>query len=83
MKTINVSPKDKEVICAVMDAFPDGAGIQAIRQSIRVIDKVAACGETLDLEDADMAYLRQRFSAAKFVRADRDILGLFERIETA
>ena len=83
MKTLSVTDTERKIIATVLDNFAEGAGIQAIRSAIKLIDKVEAAGDELQLEDSEHAFLMQRFNATRFVRADRNVIGLFEKLERA
>ena len=83
VKTIQVTEIERQIIATVLDNFADGAGIQAIRNAIKIIDKVESSGGNLELEDSEYAFLVQRFNATRFLRADRNVVGLFEKLEKA
>lgn len=83
MKTIKLIGDEKEILMAVLEASNQGMDIGEIRQAIKVIDVVEAADGDTDFEDADFAYLKERFLSSKFVKADRSIIALADKIETA
>jgi hypothetical protein len=83
MKSIELKQGDKEFLKIVCEQAPEGITIEQVRRSIKVLDKVEAAQETLLLEDADHQYLVSRFSQMKFIKADRGVLDLFDRLSSA
>lgn len=84
MKTIELKEHDCDFLKLICEQTPDGISIVDVRRSIRVIDAIEASdGKTLLLEDADYGHLMQRFGATKFLKADRTILDLFDRLQQA
>lgn len=83
MKTTEVDSKEKEMLKTICEQAPDGISVNEIRVAIKVMDAIDACeGTTLTLEDADHAYLVNKFSSMKFRSADRAILKLFDKLKT-
>ena len=83
MKSIEMKQNDKDFLKIVCEQSPEGITIEQVRHAIRVLDKIELAEETLLLEDADHAYLILKFSQMKFVRADRSVLDLFDRLSNA
>lgn len=83
MKSIELKQGDKEFLQIICEQAPEGITIEQVRRSIKVLDKVEAAEDTLLLEDADHQYLVSRFSQMKFIKADRGVLDLFDRLSGA
>jgi hypothetical protein len=83
MKSFELKQDEKELLKLICEQAPEGITISDVRRSIKLLDRIDAAGDTLALEDADHQYLMQRFSGMKFVKADRAVLGLFDRISEA
>ena len=48
----------------------EGATIEEVRKSIRVLDALEEAGEVLEIEDADFAYLLHRVNSARFTASN-------------
>lgn len=84
MKTIALTgPGDKDILSGILTHAAEGMDIKGFRSALKILDKVEAADTTLALEDAEHDFLLMRFRATKFVRADRALVSLYERLETA
>jgi hypothetical protein len=83
MKTIQLKQNDKELLKIICEQAPDGITIADVRRAIKLIDKIDAAGSTVALEDAEHQYLTAKFEGMKFVKADRTVLDLFDRLASA
>lgn len=83
MKNIELKKGDKEILKVICEQSAEGMSITDVRRSIKVMDALDTAGDLLDLEDADHQYLKVKFEVTKFVKADRSILDLFDRIVAA
>jgi hypothetical protein len=83
MKTFELKQGDKDLLKVICEQSPEGVTIADVRRAIKLIDAIDAADNVLSLEDADHLYLRVKFEGMKFVKADRGILDLFDRIATA
>jgi len=64
-------------------ASPQGATLDEMRRSIRVLDAVEALegsAKVLELEDADFEYMKQRVLATKWPVIDRALLQFVEDV---
>jgi hypothetical protein len=60
-----------------------GADIDEVRRSIHILDALDACkGDTLQLEDADFEYMKQRIQEANWPVIDRWVLAFVEDVTT-
>lgn len=82
MRHIELKPNDKDIMNAVLSISNEGMTIGDIRTSIKLMDKIEAATDVLDLEPAEHAFMVARFAATKFTRIDRSIVDLFDRLET-
>jgi len=90
MKSITLKAGEKDLLKLICEQSPDGVTIEQVRSAIRVMDKIDAmeadsglCTDILLLEDSDHQFLVGKFSTMKFVKADRGILDLFDRLSKA
>jgi hypothetical protein len=76
---------DKIILRAVAEQSSDPRGMDYahVRRSIRLLDALDAADRTLELEDADHAYLVERLASFRWARADRRIVDLVERVKAA
>lgn len=81
MKTIQLSPGDKEVLKAICENAAEGFTVSEIRIAIKTIDAIEASTDTLVLDDAYHQYLVTRFNATKFLKADKAVLALYDKIQ--
>lgn len=85
MKTMQVTEEEKSSLKTLMENAPNNRplSIAEVRQSIKLIDVIESTESELNLEDADHAFLLERFKAMQFIRADRSVLALFDKVEKA
>jgi hypothetical protein len=60
-----------------------GATIEEIRQSVRVLDALDAANGTLELEDADYEHLKQKTLAMPWNVIDRRLVQLVDEVLSA
>ena len=88
LKTLGPAPEIdyasvlKEVIRRPLNPA-QGASIDEMRQSIRVLDKLEAANGTLELEDADYQHLTQKLTQMPWNLIDRRIIQLIDDVTNA
>jgi hypothetical protein len=60
-----------------------GVHIDELRRGIRILDKLDASTDTLELEDADYDHLRQKIEAMAWGMVDRNLLDFIDAIFSA
>ncbi len=85
MKNFTINADEKSLLKVMIENAPQGSSmnIGQVRQAIRVLDIVEAATDSVSLEDSDHSYLLERFNQGSFIRADKMLLVLFDRISTA
>lgn len=83
MKTFALKQSDKELLKAICEQAPDGITISDVRRAIKLMDKIDASESEVSLEDADHQYLLAKFDGMKFIKADRNVLDLYDRLKDA
>lgn len=83
MKNLQIKQSDKDLLKAICEQAPDGITISEIRRAIKVMDKIDASESEVSLEDADHQYLLAKFDGMKFIKADRSVLDLYDRLKDA
>lgn len=61
----------------------EGIQIEEMRRSIKLLDALDSANGTLDLEDADYSYLKQKIEAMNWNIVDRRILTLVDDVSNA
>jgi len=82
MKTIEVSPEELTVLKTLTEHSPQGSSmsIGEVRTSIKILDILDVSKDSVTFEDFDYNFLMQRFETCRFVRADRVVLSLFDKL---
>lgn len=83
MKTFELKQSEKELLKAICEQAPDGITISDVRRAIKLMDKIDASENEVSLEDADHQYLLVKFDGMKFIKADRSVLDLYDRLKDA
>jgi hypothetical protein len=60
-----------------------GVSIEEMRKGIRILDKLDAAGNTLDLEDADYEHLKAKLEGMAWGMVDRDLLDFIDTVLNA
>lgn len=89
LKVIKIGDKDElsyrdhliSLIKSPLDP-KNGVGIDELRKSVRLLDKIESAPETgfVDLEDADFQVLKEKIENGKFMRSTRELLQFLEDI---
>jgi len=61
----------------------EGIQIEEMRKSIKLLDAIDSANGTLDLEDADYGYLKQKIEAMNWNIVDRRIIQLVDDVTSA
>jgi len=83
MKKIELKDNDAAILKVIFENSFEGISIGDVRNSVKMLDRIEANTGVLLLEDADYAYLQKRFNATKFIKADRSLVDLADRIDNA
>lgn len=89
MKTIKCPteeqhPDFKGQLKVIVGAAPDsGYTIEDVRLGMKILDRIEASKDALELEDAEYNWLRGRISNTKWARLGPDIVHFVEAIEGA
>lgn len=90
MKTIKLSDfatfKTRDVIRQIIEAVPPTSGgipLAEMRTRLKLLDKLDAAGDTLELEDAEHAHLQRLLQAFPFGVVHPDLVPIADAIENA
>ena len=90
LKTVEVEDGSKlmydEIIRSVVRQPLDpqkGVGIDEMRKGIRILDKLDASTEVLELEDADYNHLKEKVEGMTWGMVDRNLMGFIDTVLNA
>lgn len=88
MKTIEFPTIDgmnfKSQLKEIIQSPPEGGfTIEEVRLGLKVLDKIEASHDQLELEDAEFVWVKKRSDATRWVRITPDIVSFVDAIENA
>lgn len=85
MKTFTTNPDEKTFLKIVVENAPQGSSmsISEVRQAIRVLDIIDSSTTVITLEDSDHTYLVTRLNQGSFIRADKMVIEIFDKVVNA
>lgn len=80
MRTIPLSADEQGFLTTLISHPVEGMDLNDIRLALKVLDRLDSKGETVTFEEPEYSLLLKRYKAAKFVKVDRLIVDLYDKL---
>lgn len=85
MKTITFASsgaaEDKKLLLQIVGSSPDGGyTIEQVRQGVKVLDKIQASADAIELEDAEYDFVKVRLGQMKWNVADPQVIAFYDAV---
>jgi hypothetical protein len=80
-QTVDLNYKNQLISIMQTPSDPQrGANYEEVRKSIRILEKLEAAENEVELEDADFEYMKQRVLGAGYLMINKTIQGFIEDV---
>jgi hypothetical protein len=83
MRSIQVTTEDKGLLSALLSYPAEGMDIAELRSTLKTLDRIERSSDQLRLEEAEYDLIMKRYKTAKFVKVERGIVELYDKLSTA